>query len=149
MKNIVCPISTERIPEHLPRITALFVISLVLIYLATGYALVLVFLMADFFARGFGYAHYSALSHASRALSNRFGLKSNLIDKAPKIFAARLGLVMIAVALLLALLNLQTAAFAIGAMLIFFAGLECVFNFCVGCYVYSLLVLPFFSKLND
>ncbi|QQS50035.1 MAG: DUF4395 domain-containing protein [Bacteroidota bacterium] len=149
MKNIVCPISSERIPEHLPRITALFVISLLLIYVATGYTLILVFLLADFFARGFGYGRFSLLSHASRAFSDRFGFKSNLIDKAPKIFAARLGLVMIAAALLLALINIQSASFAIGAMLIFFAGLECVFNFCVGCYVYSLFVLPFFTKLND
>jgi hypothetical protein len=146
MKNIVCPISAERVPEHLPRINALFVISLLTLYLFTGFIPLLLFLFIDFIARGTGYAQFSLIHHASSGISQSFQLKSQLIDKAPKLFAARLGAVMIGAASLLVLIGQPIAASVVAIAVAFFATLECVLNFCVGCYVYSLIVLPFYSK---
>jgi hypothetical protein len=148
MKNIVCPISKERIPEHLPRLNALFVISLLSLYVFNGFVPLLIFLFFDFIARGAGLAKYSLIHHLSIAVSNGFSLKSKSIDKAPKLFAARLGAVMIGVAAILALLNFQIAASVIALAVAVFATLECVLNFCVGCYFYSLFVLPVFNRQN-
>lgn len=148
MKNIVCPISAERVQEHLPRVTALLVISLLVTYLISGSALILAFLLVDFIARGSGYARYSLLHALAMSLSKRFKLKSELIDKAPKLFAARLGAVMMGLALAFELIGIPGTSFVISIMVGVFATLECVANFCVGCYVYSLVVLPIFSKRN-
>jgi hypothetical protein len=149
MKNIVCPISAERVPEHLPRITALFVISLLSIYLITGSLLILLFLIFDFIARGSGYTRFSLLNAGANALSRILDIESELIDKAPKLFAARLGTIMMALALLFQFLGIPNAASVIAIMVGVFATLECVFNFCVGCYVYSLVVFPVFSKRDS
>ena len=146
MKNIVCPISTERVQEHLPRVTALFVISLLGVYLISGSIAVLVFLLVDFVARGAGYVRFSLLHASASGVSKALNLKSELIDKAPKLFAARLGAVMMGVALVFELTGIPSGAFLIAVMVGVFATLECVLNFCIGCYVYSLIVLPVFSK---
>jgi hypothetical protein len=142
MKNIVCPISPERIPEHLPRVIALLVIGLIVTYLFTGFKPLLLFLLVDFIVRGAGKGQFSLIQHAASSISKIVKLKSELIDKAPKVFAARLGAVMIALALALEMGSLSAGAFVIAIVVASFAMLECVFNFCVGCYFYSLIILP-------
>lgn len=146
MKNVVCPISAERVPEHLPRITALLVICLLGTYLFTGYVLVLMFLFIDFIIRGAGYSRFSILHVAANGVSKILNIRSELIDKAPKLFAARLGAVMIGVAVVFEFATIPGASIIIAIMLGVFASLECVFNFCLGCYVYNFLVLPVFSR---
>ena len=146
MKNIVCPISAERVQEHVPRITALFVISLLTLYLFTGFVPILVFMAADFIIRGAGYSQFSILHQGTVAFSNGFHLKSDKIDKAPKLFAARLGAVMMIAAFILDVASFNVGATAIAAIVVFFATLESALNFCVGCYVYSLVVLPIYQK---
>jgi len=68
------------------------------------------------------------------------------IDKAPKVFAARLGFLMTTVIAVLFILELQLASFVVAGMLIFFAGLEFGFAICVGCTIYTYLILPFYKK---
>jgi hypothetical protein len=73
-------------------------------------------------------------------------LPVNLIDKAPKIFAARMGLVMSLAFAILFALQLGSTAAVIAGVLVFFAGLEFAFAFCAGCTIYSYLVLPFYKN---
>lgn len=146
MKNIVCPISPDRVPEHLPRVTALIVVGLLLAYLATGFSLLLIFLFIDFIARGTDNAKYSPINYVARFVSKTLRLKSGLIDKAPKLFAARMGFVMIGAAIIFHAIGLTGVASILALGVAFFATLECVANFCVGCYIYSFLVLPLYQK---
>ena len=69
-----------------------------------------------------------------------------MIDKAPKIFAARLGFLMTTVIAVLFILHLQILSMIVAGILIFFATLEFVFAICVGCMIYSYVIVPFYKK---
>jgi hypothetical protein len=103
-------------------------------------------MMADFFIRAFTEIKYSPISYVSHYLSNTLNLPIKLIDKAPKIFAARLGFLMTTVIVGLFILKLGMASLIIAGILIFFATLEFLFAICVGCMIYTYLVLPFYKK---
>ena len=144
MKQIICPISDQRINEQVARLNALFAILVLVLAFALSSSLLLVFLAADFFIRGFTGFKYSPIGFASSKLSNALQLSVKPIDKAPKIFAARLGFIMTLVIAVLYLLNYHSAALVVGGILGFFAALEFAFAFCVGCTLYTYLIFPFF-----
>lgn len=146
MKNLVCPISDQRVNEQVTRFNALFAIGIILLAFIMNSAVLLVFLMADFFLRAFTEIKFSPLNFASHYLSNTLSLPVKLIDKAPKIFAARLGFLMTAVISGLFIFDLKLASIVISGMLIFFASLEFLFAICVGCMIYTYLILPFYKK---
>ena len=146
MKNILCPISSERINEQVTRLNALFAVAIVVLAFISKSPLLLVFLVADFYVRAFTKLRYSPIGFLSSEMSNALQLKNKPIDKAPKIFAARLGFVMTTVISLLFILELQFAARVVAGILVFFATLEFAFAICVGCAIYSYLVLPFYKK---
>jgi hypothetical protein len=145
-KNVVCPVSNEKVPEHLPRVTAFLNIALIGIYLYYHTPFLLAFLTIDFLVRGYNKPKYSLLNYTARNLSRLLHLKSKPIDKAPKIFAARLGSVMFLSALIVNLMGGIEITYLITIMVATLSTLECVFNFCVGCYLYNYLVLPFYTK---
>jgi hypothetical protein len=65
-------------------------------------------------------------------------------DQAPKMFAARLGLLFSAGAVLFFALSLPVSL-VFGGILLVFATLDSVFDFCVGCLTYTYVVLPFYK----
>ncbi len=145
-KNVVCPVSSEKVPEHLPRVTAFLNLSLIGVYFFFPTPFLLAFLAVDFLARGYNQPKYSLLNYVARNLSRLLNLKSKPIDKAPKIFAARLGGVMFLSALIFNLAGGLAITYVIAIMIATLSTLECVFSFCVGCYMYNYLVLPFYNK---
>ena len=144
MKHILCPISNERINEHVTRINALFGVVLLVTGLLTNFVLVLIFLMADFYIRAFTQLKFSPISYASHWLTNTLNLGEKSIDKAPKIFAARIGFLMTLFIAVLYLLNFHTASYIVGGILVFFASLEFALAICMGCLIYTYLILPFY-----
>jgi hypothetical protein len=148
-KDVVCPVSNEKVPEHLPRVTALINITLIGFYLYYPTPFVLAFLTIDFLVRGYNQPKYSLLNYLARKVSKSLKLKSKPIDKAPKIFAARLGGFMFFSALILNLLGGIAFTYVITLMIAMLSTLECVFNFCAGCYIYNYLVLPLYSDNGE
>jgi hypothetical protein len=145
MKQIVCPISNEKVDEQVTRLNALIGI----VFVASGFAfdssLFLVILTADFFIRAFTKLKYSPISYASYRLANTFNLDRKDTDKAPKVFAARLGFVMSFLITLLFVAGLNTAALAVGGVLVFFASLEFALALCMGCILYTYAIRPFYK----
>jgi hypothetical protein len=74
-------------------------------------------------------------------------LKPTLIDKAPKLFAARVGLLFSIMGFVWFVLS-PIASIVVIAVLTFFAFLESLFDFCVGCVVYTYVILPM-DKLSS
>jgi hypothetical protein len=146
MRNLVCPISDQRVNEHVTRINAFLTIITVVLAFVMNSIFLLAFLMADFFIRAFTEIKFSPISFASHYLNNALSLSVRMIDKAPKIFAARLGFLMTTVIAGLFILHLPIAAMIVAGILIFFAALEFVFAICVGCMIYTYLILPFYKK---
>ncbi len=146
MKNLVCPISEQRVNEQVTRLNALFVVGTIVLAFVFNSVSLFVFLMADFFIRAFTDLKFSPISYTSHSLSNAMSLPVKLIDKAPKIFAARLGFMMTAVIAVLFIFDYKRTSVIVSSLLVFFAGLEFVFAICIGCLIYTYLVLPFYKK---
>lgn len=140
-KELICPVSSERINERITRFNALFTIILVVAGVYFHSPLILLLLAADFYIRAFTSLKTSPLSYLSQNMTAVLKLNRKPIDKAPKIFAARLGFLMTLLIVLFSLTGLQTAAIVTAGILTLFASLELLFGFCAGCYVYSFIVL--------
>jgi hypothetical protein len=145
MKQLICPISNEMVNERLTRINAFFTILLVAAGFVFNSVLFPLLLLADFFIRAFTNSKFSPVSFVSGGLASLLHLSKKPIDKAPKIFAARLGFIMTLVIATLFLLQLYTVSMVVAGMLVFFATLEFAFGICVGCIIYTYFVLPLYK----
>lgn len=146
MKQIICPISNEKVDEGITRTNALLSIILLTSAFVFNSSLFLVLLAADFFIRAFTKLKYSPISYASHLLTNAMGVSKKNINKAPKVFAARLGFVMTGVITVLFLSGLNTSALVVAGILISFASLEFALAICVGCIIYTYVLLPFYKN---
>ncbi len=146
MKNVLCPVSSDRILEAQPRLSALFVVTLLTIYLMSQFWVIPAFLFVDFLLRGYTNGRYSLIGSVSKYLAVKYYAHTRKIDKAPKIFAARLGMVFSLLITILSVVNIGVWGNILALMLIIFASVECFFNFCIGCYVYTLFIVPRFKN---
>jgi hypothetical protein len=147
--SVQCPVSPDRVNENVTRLVAGYTLLLtpVLLYLKADFFFFL--MAADFTIRAFTKDGYSLLRHLAKATADYVGLQSQLIDAAPKRFAAGVGMVFCVMIAVLQIMQYHTAAVIIGGILMVCAFLEAVFAYCVGCIVYTYLVLPFLKSLDD
>jgi hypothetical protein len=141
VKELICPVSNERVNEKVVRCNALLTILLVTTAIYFESQLLLLLLVADFYVRAFTTLKTSPLTYISRNIVLWLKLELKAIDKAPKIFAARLGFLMSLAILVLFLGGFLSAALVIAGILSFFALLELSIGFCAGCYIYSYLLV--------
>lgn len=141
MNSIVCPISTEKVNKNVVRINGFIVAATVLIFALTGSVYIIAALMLDFLIRAFTTLKYSPTSRLAYQLSKTFNLKPIPIDKAPKLFASRVGFLFTLSATLVYFIS-PVSSLVIALILMSFALLESLFDFCVGCVVYTYIVLP-------
>lgn len=144
--QLICPVSPERVDENQVRVTALGVVFIMGIFLITGSVFLPALLAADFFIRAFTRLSHSPLSLLAHRFIKLIGTSAVPIDKAPKIFAARIGFIFTMLTTVGALLHLPFLAYISGSVLILFAFLECGINFCMGCWVYTFVVFPLVRK---
>lgn len=145
MKQLLCPISNEKINERITRLNALLGILLIVAGFLSGSIFFFLFLLTDFYIRAFTKAKFSPVSYVSQTMANALKLGDKSIDKAPKIFAAHIGFLMTLIVTVLLLLNLSTGALVVGGVLVFFATLEFALAICMGCVMYTYLILPFYK----
>jgi len=146
LTQLICPVSPERVDENRVRATALLVVFTMGAYFVTGSALFPALMVADFFIRAFTRLKYSPLSFVAYHFVQVIGTQAVLIDKAPKVFAARIGLILTSITTLGALLHFPLLAYISGSVLVLFAFLECGLNFCMGCWLYTYVVYPLARK---
>ena len=146
LTQLICPVSPERVDENRVRITALFVVLVMGMFFISASPIFPLLLAVDFFIRAFTKLSYSPLSYLASLSVKVIGAQTVLIDKAPKVFAARIGLLFTMVTALGALLHWPLVAYLSGSVLVLFAFLECGLNFCMGCWVYTIVVYPLFRK---
>ena len=146
MKQLICPISKDRVNEQITRINAALGILLIVFGFAFNLPLLFIFLLIDFFIRAFTKITFSPISYISNSIANTLNLKEKTIDKAPKTFAARLGFLIILATTMLYLFNFYTAALVVAGIFIFFATLEFALAICIGCILYTYVILPFYKE---
>jgi hypothetical protein len=145
MQSLICPLSPLRINRNVVRITGFLMASMIALYAITGSIYWIAAIGIDYAIRAFTPLPYSPFSWFGLQVANLLHLPVSLIDKAPKIFAARVGLLFALSTLLLYPLQ-PTASLVVGLTLMGFALLESVFDLCVGCLVYTYLVYPLFGE---
>jgi hypothetical protein len=145
MKQLLCPISNEKINERVTRLNALIGILFAIAGFVFNTPLFFAFLSADFYIRAFTKTKFSPISFVSYRIVNAFKLEGKRINKAPKIFAARIGFLLTLSIVILFVLDLNVAALIVGGILVFFASLEFALAVCMGCLMYTYLVLPFYK----
>ncbi len=144
--RFTCPISGEQRDGTTVRVVAGIVsvvtgvALLVAVQVAPPAAAVISGLLAiDFIIRAFIKTKYSPLATLARGIVSVLNLPKKMIDSAPKVFAARIGVVFSVTATLLYAGNLLYAGIAVSVILLICAILEFLFSFCLGCWMYSLL----------
>jgi len=140
--QLICPVSSERVDENRVRMTAFGMILLMGVYFVTGNPLFSALAGLDFFVRAFTKLPYSPISWLAYQIVKRMGTQPVWIDKAPKMFAARIGLLLTLITTAAAMMGWSLTAYIAGSTLVLFAFLECGLNFCAGCWVYTYVVFP-------
>ncbi len=146
MNSLICPVSPLRVEANTVRLTALLISAFVAAYLISNSIYFILFICIDFSIRAFTEIKFSPLSWLASTTRRALKLPDNKIDKAPKIFAARVGLIFSLSIIILYVVGLFKTAAAVALVLLFFAMLESFLNFCFGCVVYSYIVLPWYRK---
>lgn len=139
--TVVCPVDFISVNENKARLTAGLVVILTALYILTKLWLIPLFLLFDFFARGFNLPSYSLLNIISDKLVAIFSIGNKPTDRAPKRFAAKIGFLFSLAVIVCVALGLKNTAIILAIVLVTFALLESGFGFCAGCHVYS-----FYSK---
>lgn len=140
-----CPISQNRIDEHVARLNGGFTVVLLSIFLISSNIFPILFLLIDFAQRSGKYAKYSLLAYFSRQLLKVLSVKPLLINAGPKIFAARIGLFFNFAIIVSYLIGLPNLAYLFTGIFGIFAFLESGFGFCVACQVYPLVYKLFYT----
>ena len=141
MKTLICPLSTQRISRHVVRLTGLMMATMIALYLLTGNITFIGAIVIDYSFRAFTTLPYSPFSWVAMQIVRQTDWSPKQIDKAPKIFAARVGW-LFAVGTAVLYFIYPPTSLIVGAVLMTFALLESVLDFCVGCVVYTYIVLP-------
>lgn len=147
-----CPISGEQRDNTTVRVVAGSVVIvaaaalLVALLVSRQTAAIITGVLAlDFIIRAFIRSKYSLLATLARGIVSGLKLPRRMVDNAPKVFAARIGVLFSVVTTILFAANLIYAGIVVLSILLVCAILESVFSFCLGCWVYSL----FPKKVGD
>jgi hypothetical protein len=146
LNNLICPVSSERVDENKVRATAFLVVILTGLFLITGHVVIPALLVVDYYLRAFTRFPNSPLSYLAQLFVKAIGTGPVWIDKAPKVFAARIGLLLTTLTSAAVILGMSLLATVTGTTLVAFAFLECGLNFCAGCWVYTYIVFPLVRK---
>lgn len=147
--NAFCPISFNKIDEHVARLNGFFTVALLVVFLLTGSVLPVVFLVLDFLARGLGQPQWSLLARSSTRILKSAGVKPKLLNAGPKLFAARVGLLFSVLVLLSAVVGWDIAAVVITLIFGVCAFLEAAVGFCVACKLYPFLYKFIYQRSVD
>ncbi len=145
MNSLICPVSKDRVNKNIIRMTGFMVALTVVLYVITKQPLIIGFLALDFIIRAFSIFKFSPISLIACGINIAFKVKPKLTDKAPKLFAARVGVLFTSVSFLLYFVSIP-ASLIVASILVVFALMESLFDFCVGCVVYTYVVLPIHKK---
>ena len=134
-----CPISGVKVDENAVRINSFLVVvgAMAALFFESG-ILVAVF-FADFLVKCAN-PTIAPLSVLSGFLARSFRANKKLVDYAPKRFAASIGALLFAAALIALFLGQSSIFGAILLIVVFCAFLEGAFAYCVGCKVYAILI---------
>ena len=129
MNALICPVSTERVDKTAVRITAILTILTLAAFAMTGSPWIAILLSGDYFVRAFT-SKRSPFNWIACQIARLAGFEKHMTDKAPKVFAARVGFLFALAISLLAFVH-PVSSIVVALVLMGFNTLDGVFNFCV------------------
>lgn len=145
-----CPVDLKTVNLTVVRLNALQISIVTIAGLLTGWYVLFLFLAADFALRISRWNQWSPIRWISYQVVRKLQLSEQPVDRAPKRFAATVGLLFSVAIAGTGLTGFSVIALIIGIILLFCALLEALVNFCVGCWVYMLLQrLGFFRIVTN
>ena len=150
IKSLACPMSFERIDKNVVRFSAVLTAVIIALYSvlylvsAASVFILMLLLAGDYALRVFTH-NLSPNGWLGRQLTRRLGLTPKQMDKAPKIFAVRVGFIFAASSVGLFFVDPEIAI-RVGLALMVFNLLDGVLDICVGCYFYTYVSLPVFGE---
>ena len=150
IKSLACPMSFERIDKNVVRSSAIITAGIIALYsvlslASTASVLILMSALAGDYAVRVFTSQLSPIGWLGRQLTRRLGMTPKPMDKAPKIFAVRVGFLFAAGSVGLFFVD-PTIAIGLGLALTVFNLLDGVLDICVGCYFYTYVSLPLFGQ---
>ena len=142
-----CPVSDKKVNERVARINGIFTVLLLSASGFTNSIVPVIFLAIDFFLRSFDFSRYSPVAFSSRGIVSYLGLSPSMINAGPKIFAARIGLILSSLIIAFFFLHAYLPALSVAGILGLFSFLEGAFGICVACEIYP-IVYRFFYKVR-
>lgn len=139
--NFSCPFAVGQVDGNGARLVAAQTVLLLILWVITNQPWYIpLFLIVDFAMRSYSSTReYSPQRAVARILLQIFKVKPKMTNLGPKQFAARIGLAFSLALLILTVLGLTLPALILALIFAFFALLEALFAFCVGCLLYSLI----------
>ncbi len=145
LSNLVCPVSHVRIDRNVVRTNGFITTLCLVAYVLTGSPFLIVPIGLDYVLRAMLSAPPSPMARGAAGVARLLRFPARQMDKAPKVFASRLGLCLSGGAAVTHFLAPSVAPWLAGTLAVF-TMLESVFDFCVGCVIYTYLVLPLFPQ---
>ena len=146
LRDLVCPISNEKIDSNVSRLTIFISVVLVVVFIMSRNPVFLYLAALDYFIRAFKNGQLSPLRWITFNVSKLLKWSPKWIDKAPKVFASRLGFICLFTSAILINLGLPTSSMIIAALASTLFLLDALGIVCVGCIIYHHLVFPFYQK---
>lgn len=141
MNGLICPVSSQTIDKNASRVGATITAAALVGYAVTGLWPILLLVAADYVVRVCT-PYRSPIAQLAAVITRLAGIPPKRMNKGPKVFAWRVGFLMAVVAIVLLPFSL-TGSIITAAGLAAFNLLDGVGNLCVGCAIYTRLVLPF------
>lgn len=145
-EQVVCPVSKKKADSAVSRLTVLLNVVLMGCYFATRQPLIMVVVAGDCACRAFFRAGVSPLNWLAKAIARTLRLSGKPVDLAPKVFASRLGFICAVASASLGFGHFMPASFVVTGLFMTLAALDAVCNYCVGCVIYTYLVLPLYRR---
>lgn len=131
-----CPLIFRQVDATVTRINTLFVVIGIIGFLVTHNAMIVSFLIVDFFLRLYGFKQFSPINRGSLLIQQKLALSIKMEDAGAKRLAAFFGLVFSVFLLIGSLLGAYAAVNIIGSVFLFCASLELFFGYCIACKIY-------------
>jgi len=149
VENVVCPISNVKFDVNRDRLAVFFNVLLMIWFIATRNPIFLMVVWVDYVIRGIDKVDYSPTTYLATFLNRFLTIPPKMIDIAPKIFSYRLGVFASSMALIFHFTGLTFPSIMASSVLVSLMALDSIVGICVGCYVYSYLILPFYKQKLD
>lgn len=134
-----CPLSFKPVDSYVARLSSLFVVFLVLLYLFTLNVYILFFLAIDFIIKLFVINRTAPLNTLSKIIKKIFKIKEKLVDGGAKRLAGFFGLLFVMLLLISHLFDTWILSISIAVIFIICSLLDVLFNYCIGCKIYFVI----------